>query len=169
MGPLGATESKPSLLTLPNELFFEVASHLESFRDLNSLLRTSQFFHTLFNTQLYRRAVAADDIVREDIVAWVLSEYRVASPTLLLDNGLSVHQELWPQMLSRDMGHRLHLLRWICYNDDQERSVPLAWLLLERGADTELKDDHLRTVLHSTHSGLSRQLSDCHLFAGTWC
>jgi hypothetical protein len=67
----------------------------------------------------------------------VLSEYRVASLTLLLDNGLSVYQEL--QMLSRDMGHRLHLLRWICNNDDQERSVPLARLLLERGADTELK------------------------------
>jgi hypothetical protein len=68
---------------------------------------------------IYRRAIAADDIIRDDIVAWVLSEYRVPSLKLLLDNGLSVHQNLH------------HMLHWICYNDDQERSVPLARLLLE--------------------------------------
>jgi hypothetical protein len=107
MGPLGATESKPSLLTLPTELFFDVASHLESFRDFNSLLRTSRFFHILFNTHLYHRAIAADDIIRDDIVAWMLSEYRVAS--LKLDNGLSVHQNLHTAY---------HMLHWICYNDD---------------------------------------------------
>jgi hypothetical protein len=89
-----ATEGKPPLLTLPNELFSEVASHSESFKDLNSLLRTSRFFHDLFNTQLYRRAIDAEDAVRAGIVQWVLSEYRVASLTRLLDNGLSIDQKL---------------------------------------------------------------------------
>jgi ankyrin repeat protein len=40
------------------------------------------------------------------------------------------------------------MLHWICYHDDQERSVPLARLLLERGADTDPKDAYFRTALH---------------------
>jgi hypothetical protein len=55
-------------MTLPNELFLEVASHLKSFKDLNSLVRTSRFFHGMFNIQLYRRAVAADRRVLDGIV-----------------------------------------------------------------------------------------------------
>jgi hypothetical protein len=91
MNSVAATESDYPLLTLPNELISEVASRLESFEDLDSLVRTSRFFHTLLNTHLYRRAVAADDPIREDIVRWVLPQYRLASLTLLLDNGLSAH------------------------------------------------------------------------------
>jgi hypothetical protein len=63
-----------------------------------SLIRTFGVFHNLFNTRLYHLAVAADDVVREGIVRWVLEKYRVASLTLLLDNGLSAHQEV-PQQL----------------------------------------------------------------------
>jgi hypothetical protein len=59
--------SPAPLMKLPNELFFEVASHLESFKDLNSLLRTNRFFHTLFNSHLYRLAVAAGKSVLEEI------------------------------------------------------------------------------------------------------
>jgi hypothetical protein len=105
-------------MALPNELLFEVASHLESFSDLN------------FNIHLYRRAVDASDPVREDIVQWVLSEYRLASLTLLLDNGLSVDQKL-------DTLYPKTLLRRICGLSDQKRSVSLARLLIERGADVE--------------------------------
>jgi hypothetical protein len=144
MDPLAPTESKPPLLTLPNELFFEVASNLESFRDLNSLLRTSRLFHTLFNPRLYHLAVAADDCVREDIVVWVLSEYRVASLTLLLDNGLSVHQKL-----SHHLAGVRDLLLQVCYSSDHKRSLPLARLLLERGADIAIKDDCSETKLHA--------------------
>jgi hypothetical protein len=138
--------SKSPLLTLSNELFFEVASHLESFKDLNSLLCTSRFFHTLFNNHLYRRAVAAEDFVRRVIVRWVLSEYRVASLTLLLDNGLPVHQKLLLQMFGM-----ADMLRWILYScsSDHERSVPLVRLLLDRGADIEPDDDYQGTVLHT--------------------
>jgi hypothetical protein len=91
-------------MALPNEL-----------SDLNFLLRTTGFFHTLFNTHLYSRAVAASDPVRVDIVQWVLSEYRLASLTLLLDNGLSVDQKLgtlYPKTLLR-----------ICGLSDQKSSV----------------------------------------------
>jgi hypothetical protein len=115
-----ATEGiRSPLMALPNEL-----------SDLNFLLRTTGFFHTLFNTRLYRRAVAASDPVREDIVQWVLSEYRLASLTLLLDNGLSVDQKL-------DTLYPKTLLRRICGLSDQKRTVSLARLLIERGADVE--------------------------------
>jgi hypothetical protein len=117
MNPLlAATEGKSPLQTLPNELFLEVAPHLESFKDLNAFLRTSRFFHTLFNPQLYRRSVAADEDACEDIVKWVLSEYRVASLTLLLDNGLSVDQKLATkyQNLDGTVEVNLDLLRRMC-------------------------------------------------------
>jgi hypothetical protein len=59
------------LMMFPNELFFDVASHFESFSDLNSFLRTNHFFHTLLNAHLYRRAVRANDTVREAILTWL--------------------------------------------------------------------------------------------------
>jgi ankyrin repeat protein len=142
MSFLAASKSNSPLLTLPNELFFEVASHLESFQDLNSLVRTSSVFHMLFNTHLYRRAVAADDAVRQDIVSWVLSECQVNSLKLLLDTGLSVHQELgW---------NSEQLLLWFSRNCfHEELSVPLAQLLIERGADiTEQCPVDSSTPLH---------------------
>jgi hypothetical protein len=128
-----ATASKPPLLTLPNELFFEVASHLESFQDFNSFLRTTPAFHTIFNTHPDRRAVAADELVREDIVKWVLRQYRIAPLTLLLDNGLSVHQKLGQ--------HSKQLLPWVCCHcSDGKLSVSLAELLIGTGADVTEKD-----------------------------
>jgi ankyrin repeat protein len=138
------TESSFPLLKLPNELLAEVASNLESFEDLNALVCTSRLFHALFNNHLYRRAVAAEDDVREDIVAWALSNYPIASLTLLLDNGLSVHQTLGED--SDD------LLRWISCDDnivDRELSVTLARLLLARGANVRRRDSFdSSTVLH---------------------
>jgi ankyrin repeat protein len=120
-------------MTLPNELFLEVASHLKSFKDLNSLVRTSHLFHGMFNTQLYRRAVAANRRVLDDIVGWVLSRYLLASLTLLLDNGLSVnHTGRFPRYMYEGT-----MLCFLCsWLDDHERSVPLARLLIQRGADT---------------------------------
>jgi ankyrin repeat protein len=136
MGPTEGMCSKSPLMTLPNELFIEVASHLDSFKDLNSLARTSRFFHTMFNTHLYRRAVAADDIVLGYIVGWVLSRYRLASLTLLLDNGLSVDRTCQFSHYTDDKT----MLHFLCGLHDQERSVPMAQLLIQRGADIELKD-----------------------------
>jgi ankyrin repeat protein len=125
--------SKSLLMTLPNELFFEVASHFEGFKDLNSLVRTSRFFHGMFNTHLYRRAVAADDIILDDILGWVLSGDRLASLTLLLDHGLSVnHTGKFSGQWDEEP-----MLRFLC---KPASSVPLARLLIQRGASMELKD-----------------------------
>jgi ankyrin repeat protein len=144
MGPLAATEnisSKSPLLTLPNELLLEVAAYLKRFRDLNALLRTSRFFHTLFRTLLYRRAITANDTVRDDIVSWVLSNYRVASLTRLLDHGLSANHKFT---------NRRDLLRTVCRRNKKACSVLLARLLLEQGADIEAKDARTSiTVLHT--------------------
>jgi ankyrin repeat protein len=138
--------SKSLLLGLPNELLYEVASNLDSFEDLHSLVRTSRFFHRMFNTQLYRRAVAADYAVRHDIVRSVLHGYRLAALTLLLDHGLSVDHTgrfVYNSHLEETM------LCFLCRLYNQERSVPLARLLIERGADVNAKaPDGLGTVLH---------------------
>jgi ankyrin repeat protein len=149
MDPTEVIGSNSPLMTLPNEMFFEVASHVKSFTDLNSLVRTSRFFHGLFNTHLYRRAVAADCLVRDDIVGWVLTGYQLASLTLLLDNGLSVDHTgtfaNYPGTMPKCPGTMLHIL---CTLDDQERSFPLAQLLIQRGANTRAKDAYSCTVLH---------------------
>jgi ankyrin repeat protein len=142
MAPLAETRNISSmapLLKLPNELLLEVAVHLERFRDLNSLLRTSRFFHTTFHALLYRWVITADDTVRDDIVEWVLSESQVASLVHLLDNGLSANYKF---ECGRD------LLRALCRLYGQERSVPLARLLIERGADIEARNANACTVLH---------------------
>jgi ankyrin repeat protein len=144
MGSRVATQdigSKSPLLKLPNELLLEVALHLERFQDLNSLLRTSKLFHTVFHTLLYRRAITAKDIVRDQIVWRVLSRCRVASLRHLLDNGLSANNQF---------SDGRNLLRTLCQLDDKERSVPLVRLLLKRGADIESKDTRTgsSTVLH---------------------
>jgi ankyrin repeat protein len=144
MGPAEATSSKSSLLGLPNELLCEVASLLKDLKDLNSLVCTSQFFHGMFNTDLYRRAVAADAIVLDDIVGWVLSNYRLASLTLLLDNGLSINHTGW---FPGDMNEET-MLYALCRLSDQERSIPLARLLIQRGADMQLNAMLFRAILY---------------------
>jgi hypothetical protein len=147
MSPLAAARNtKFPLLTLPKELIVEVASHLESFEDLNSLVRTTSLFHTLLNPYLYRRFAAAKPRVRDWIVESVLSERQVDSLALLLDHGLSVHHTLAFEDTEYD------LLRWICeFNDDRGRSVPLARLLVERGANVDAKNpDDSHTALHAT-------------------
>jgi hypothetical protein len=133
------------LMTLPNELLFDVASHIDSFKDLNAFLRTSRLFHNLFNNLLYRRVVTANDTVREDIVQWVLSNYRTASLTLLLDNGLSVDQKL--ETDTEEM------LVWFC-DHWESGSLPskspyeIVNLLLEHGADVNATCAFLWTPLH---------------------
>jgi ankyrin repeat protein len=145
MGSTDGVSSKSPLLGLPNELFLEVASHLKSFNDLNSLVRTSQFFHGMFNTDLYCRAIAANGIGLDVILGWVLSEYRMASLTLFLDHGLSVNYT--GSISGRTM------LRFLCGLDNEKRSVPLARLLIQRGADVDLKDaTSSETVLFSAIS-----------------
>jgi ankyrin repeat protein len=137
MSPTDGKGSKSRLMTLPNELFIEVASHLDSFKDLNSLVRTSRFFHTMFNPHLYRLAVAADDAVLDVIVGWVLRRCRLASLTLLLDHGLSVNHMVHTVGIFKET--MLHLL---CEVDDQERSAALAQLLIQRGANMAAKVLH---------------------------
>jgi hypothetical protein len=122
-----------------------VASHLESFKDLNSLVRTSHLFHGMFNRHLYRRAVAADRRVLDDIVGWVLKRCRLDSLTLLLDNGLSVNHTGKFDLY----GSEKTMLRFLCrcvY--PQECATPLARLLIQRGTDLEVKDENSETVIY---------------------
>jgi hypothetical protein len=160
MGSTEGTNRTSPLLTLPNELFIEVTSRLDSFKDLNAFLRTSRLFYNLFNTHLYRRAVTSHDPVREDIVRWVIDRYRVTSLALLLDNGLSVHQELGQyRRLRQGMLHIVCELLPL-----QELSVPLARLLIERGADIHPKkgttylDELLHVAAHQSRYAIAKLL-----------
>jgi ankyrin repeat protein len=143
MGPTEGISSKSLLLGFPNELLLEVGSHLHSFQDLNSLVRSSSVFHKMFNTYLFRRAVAADVAVLHEIVGWVLSRYRLASLTLLLDHGLSVNR-----IFKSGSGvFRETMLHSLCKLDDPQRAVPLARLLIQRGADIKANDARSSSVL----------------------
>jgi ankyrin repeat protein len=132
------------LLSIPNEILFEVASHFQSFKDINSLARTSHLFHDLFNRHLYRRAFAADRGVLDGIVGWVLKGYRLSSLTLLLENGLSVdHTGEFDFSAKKET-----MLSFLCGPRVQEcEVVPLARLLIQRGANMEVKDWRSQTVL----------------------
>jgi hypothetical protein len=126
-------------MTLPNEL----SLHLKSVNDLNSLVWTSRFFHTLFNDLLYHRAVTTDDTVRGDMVKVVLLRPLVTSLKLVIDHGLCLHQKLGQHWEDDSMLH------FLCTHGDDARSVPLARLLIERGADIEAKDpQNAETMLH---------------------
>jgi ankyrin repeat protein len=149
MDPTEGTSNKSLLLGLPNELFLEVASHIPSIKDLNSLVRTSCFFHGMFNTHLYGRAVAADGAVLNKIVGRVLSRYQLSSLMLLLDHGLSVNHT----GKFDGSGDEQTLLFFLCgLEDNKERSVesvPMARLLIERGTNTKDKGGPRGdTVLH---------------------
>jgi ankyrin repeat protein len=148
--------TKSPLMRLPNELFLDVASYLKRFEDLNSLVRTTRFFHRMLNHHLYRRAVATDHHVRNHIVCSVLSGYQLASLTLLLDNGLSVnHTVQWNLYADEET-----MLRFLCKSPGQERSVPLARLLIQRGADIEAKDGRYSyTVLYEAISHLNYEIA----------
>jgi ankyrin repeat protein len=163
MGPTERIRSKSSLMTLPNELIFEVASHIQSFKDFNSLARTSHFFHGMLNTDLYRRAVGADDAVLKKIVGWVLSRYRLASLTLLLDHGLSANYTAHFYLTHWQWKGTGTMLHFLCERPDKKRSVPLARLLLERGADTKAigsrySDTVLYRVIHNTNCEIATLL-----------
>jgi ankyrin repeat protein len=136
--------SSKSLMKLPNELLLEVGSHLQSFEDFNSLVRTSTFFHGMFKTQFFRRAIDAEDDVLDDIMSRVLGRFQLASLVLLLDHGLSVNR-----IGCYGINHEQTMLHFLCEQSDQKRSIPLARLLIQRGADLEAKDMHLETVLYS--------------------
>jgi ankyrin repeat protein len=145
------------LLAFPNEILFEVASYLDTFEDLHCLALTSRFFYTVFNGLLYRRVFDADPTVREDIVAWVLCNHKLAALTFLLDNGLSVDQKIHIEFetFSPSQGCvGLDMLRCLCCHlRRKKRSARLVRLLIERGADIEAKDKDGQTVLHVAARG----------------
>jgi ankyrin repeat protein len=129
------------LLRLPNEILREVASQIDNLGDLNSLARTSHFFYTFLNTDLYQRAVAADDDVLDGIMQSVLADipYPVEALTRLLDYGLP---------LDLKIDNSEGMLRYLSSLWDEERALQLARLLIERGADIEAPDSSSYTVLH---------------------
>jgi hypothetical protein len=138
----------------PNELISELYPYLESFKDRNAPIRTSHFFHTMFNPRLYGQA-AASPAVCDGIICRMLSEHKLASLKLLLDHGLPVDHigNFFPggHTMRRDFALRT-MLGFLCehsQSDDQERSVPLARLLIQRGADIKAKTRHSDTFLHS--------------------
>jgi ankyrin repeat protein len=121
----------------------------------------NECFVGLLNDLLYHRAVTTDDTVRGDMVKGVLLRHLVTSLKLMLDHGLSPHQKLGQYWEDDSMLH------FLCTHGDDEHSVPLARLLIERGADIEAKDpQNAETMLHVASRKGARGLAELLL---AWC
>jgi ankyrin repeat protein len=155
--------SKSSLLTLPNELLFEVASNLELFSDLNSLVCTSRFFHATFNPLLYRRALTFpnDAFERDDIIDWALNQEEATTLEHLLDNGLSPNYVIY-----KESGQGGPMLRQMCHKIYGQYSlVPVAELLVDRGAFIE--EEGYQTILHAAARAGNFAMAELMLQLGT--
>jgi ankyrin repeat protein len=130
-----------TILRLPNEILQEIETHIERFQDLNALSRTSHFFHALLDTRLYDRILDADQDILDATINAVLANHRIDALRSLLDHGLPVQIEIGDYYFDS----MLHLLSW---PPNEVRQIPLARLLIERGADLEARDVEGCTPLH---------------------
>jgi hypothetical protein len=130
------TSKTPPVLALPIELLHDIASHLTSFEDLSCLVRTTRLFHHLFTSHLYHRFTTTTDDVRDVILERVILNGRLTSLTSLLDNGLPVEYSLrMPSFIFYSGGS---LLNSVCTRNE-EQAIPMARLLIQRGADIDAK------------------------------
>ncbi|RHZ47893.1 ankyrin repeat domain-containing protein [Aspergillus thermomutatus] len=88
-----------SLLNLPLELLYEIASYLESDRDLNALVRTCSPLYTVFNFELYRRDTNRD---QDRALFWAIQHDRPKTLWKSLEAG---ELALWPTLLSLAAEH----------------------------------------------------------------
>jgi ankyrin repeat protein len=116
------------LLTLPNELLSEVASHVECFGDLNSLIRTSRFFHESFNHLLHHRLVVMPKEGRETVLRTASRQGNLAMAKLVLKLGTDVN--------AGDVDGRTPLH---CAALSTKENGEMVEFLLEMGADIEAR------------------------------
>ncbi|KAH2313460.1 hypothetical protein KXV47_003288 [Aspergillus fumigatus] len=105
-----------SLLNLPLDVLYEVASHVDSDRDLNALVQTCSPLYTVFNFELYRRDAKRG---RNRALFWAVQGNRTGTLWKSLDTGASAP---WPTLFSMAAEH--------------DSVLAMKVLLLQDGADT---------------------------------
>ncbi|KAH2282816.1 hypothetical protein KXW02_003951 [Aspergillus fumigatus] len=105
-----------SLLNLPLDVLYEIASHVDSDRDLNALVQTCSPLYTVFNFELYRRDATRG---RNRALFWAVQGNRTGTLWKSLDTGASAP---WPTLFSMAAEH--------------DSVLAMKVLLLQDGADT---------------------------------
>lgn len=105
-----------SLLNLPLDVLYEIASHVDSDRDLNALVQTCSPLYTVFNFELYRRDAKRG---RNRALFWAVQGNRTGTLWKSLDTGASAP---WPTLFSMAAEH--------------DSVLAMKVLLLQDGADT---------------------------------
>ncbi|EAW17215.1 Ankyrin repeat protein [Aspergillus fischeri NRRL 181] len=104
-----------SLLNLPLDVLYEIASHVDSDRDLNALAQTCSPLYTVFNFELYRRDAKRG---RNRALFWAVQGNQNGTLWKSLDAGASAP---WPTLLSLAAEH--------------DSVLAMKVLLLQDGAD----------------------------------
>lgn len=105
-----------SLLNLPLDVLYEIASHVDSDRDLNALVQICSPLYTVFNFELYRRDAKRG---RNRALFWAVQGNRTGTLWKSLDTGASAP---WPTLFSMAAEH--------------DSVLAMKVLLLQDGADT---------------------------------
>lgn len=105
-----------SLLNLPLDVLYEIASYVDSDRDLNALVQTCSPLYTVFNFELYRRDAKRG---RNRALFWAVQGNRTGTLWKSLDTGASAP---WPTLFSMAAEH--------------DSVLAMKVLLLQDGADT---------------------------------
>lgn len=105
-----------SLLNLPLDVLYEIASHVDSDRDLNALVQTCSPLYTVFNFELYRRDAKRG---RNRALFWAVQGNRTGTLWKSLNTGASAP---WPTLFSMAAEH--------------DSVLAMKVLLLQDGADT---------------------------------
>ncbi|KAH1280977.1 hypothetical protein KXW56_001091 [Aspergillus fumigatus] len=105
-----------SLLNLPLDVLYEIASHVDSDRDLNALVQTCSPLYTVFNFELYRRDAKRG---RNRALFWAVQGNRTGTLWKSLDTGASAP---WLTLFSMAAEH--------------DSVLAMKVLLLQDGADT---------------------------------
>ena len=75
------------LLDLPNELLWEIVKYLDQQKDINSIARLSQDYHSFFNDDIYRFNISSQ---RGRGVLWAIAHDRASAVAKFLDLGFNI-------------------------------------------------------------------------------
>ncbi|KAF4179323.1 hypothetical protein CNMCM8060_003186 [Aspergillus lentulus] len=151
-----------SLLNLPLDVLYEIASHVDCDRDLNALAQTCSPLYSVFNFELYRRDAKRG---RNRALFWAVQHNRNNTLWKSLDAGASAP---WPALLSLAAEHDSVLAMKVLLLQDgvvikaveQTEGIPLLvkavinrspkvvrFLLTRDGVDPNVKNDDGQTPL----------------------
>lgn len=123
------------LLDIPNELLLQIAENLNS-DSLNCLLRTSRFSATLLTPLLHK--LATQDKYDTPALLWAAERGYLQLMALLLDKGADINIQNRRDWITGTALHKVAM----------HQDSSMIRLLLDKGANVEAVDQHMKTPLH---------------------